>query len=86
MPKVVQIRDIPDDTYALLQQRASEEGATVPEFLRRETERIVSRPSLRSWLTQAAQRGWAPADLDAVTALDELRGPWPEPGPRDARR
>lgn len=77
MSKTVQIRDISEETYSLLRQRAAESGMSVPELLRREVDRMVSRPSMREWLDRTASRGWTPVTLDTVSALDELRGPWP---------
>lgn len=77
MPKTVQIRDIEDDVYAALVARAAEQQLTVPEFLRRETRRIASRPSVAGWLEQT--RGRRPAIAEGATgeSLDALRGPRP---------
>lgn len=77
MPKTVQIREIPDDTYLRLTQRAAESGVSVPDLLRREVEKIASRPSPREWLDRLARLGGPERESDAVAALDELRGPWP---------
>lgn len=46
MAKTIQIRDLDDDVYAELARRAAAAGITVPELLRREADRLVSRPSL----------------------------------------
>ncbi len=53
MPKPVQIRDVPDDQYHVLAERAARAGTTVPELLRREIGRITERPSMEEWLEMA---------------------------------
>jgi antitoxin FitA len=79
MPKTIQIRDVDDATYHGLVRKAAEVGLTVPEFLRREAARIVSRPSMREWIEQVRGHGVNPRDADALGALDEIRGEWPAP-------
>ncbi|MBU6146950.1 MAG: hypothetical protein KGP10_02105 [Actinomycetales bacterium] len=77
MPKTVQIRDIPDDVYHALTQRAAAERVTVPDLLRRLAEREVARPSLAEWVERTRRRGGPTRDSGAMPAVDELRGPWP---------
>jgi hypothetical protein len=77
MPKTVQIREIPDDTYRKLAQRAAEAQVTVPDYLRRLAERDVSRPTVAEWIDRTRRRGGPVRQSDVVQALDELRGPWP---------
>jgi hypothetical protein len=81
MPKTVQIRDIDDDVYAALSRRAAEEGISVPELLRREATRMASRPSVAEWLRRTARRPSQISTAEALDALDNWRGQWP-----DARR
>jgi plasmid stability protein len=77
MPRTVQIRDIDDDVYEALRRRAAEIGLSVPEYLRRETERLAARPTVREWVERTRRRGAGPERRDTLAALDELRGPWP---------
>lgn len=77
MPRTIQIRDIDDETYNGLSQRAAEEGISVPELLRREATRLVARPSMREWLARTRRRSSTIGPEHVVTALDETRGPWP---------
>jgi len=77
VPKTVQIRDIDDEVYEALAKRAAEVGASVPEFLRKEIERLAVRPSINEWLERTRRRPSASARRDTLEALDELRGPWP---------
>ena len=78
MPRTVQIRDIDDDVYDALRRRAAEFGLSVPEYLRREVERLAARLTVTEWIARTRRRGTTAGHLDTVTALDELRGPWPE--------
>jgi plasmid stability protein len=80
VPKTIQIRDLDDEVYAALRRRAAEAGLTVPELLRREATRLAGRPTVEEWLARTRRR---PADIDhadAVAALDEVRGAWPDAG------
>jgi plasmid stability protein len=77
MSKTVQIRDIDDDVYDALSKRAAEVGTSVPEFLRKEIERLAARPSINEWLERTRRRPGSNARRDTLEALDELRGPWP---------
>lgn len=86
MPKTIQIRDLDDEVYRNLRERAAEEALSVPELLRREITRLTSRPSMRRWLT-TVERTLAPAgEGDVVVRLDEERGEWPKASARRARR
>ena len=78
MPKTVQIRDIDDDLYLALTQRAAEYGISVPELLRREAEKLVRKPSMKEWLERTRNRSTPISRRDVLEALDEMRGPWPD--------
>lgn len=78
MPKTVQIRDIDDEVYAALRRQAAAAGLSVPELLRREATRLAARPTIDEWLERTRHRTSAISPADTTTALDELRGPWPD--------
>ena len=80
MSKTVQIRDIDDEVYAVLVQRAAEAGTTVPDLLRREAGRIARRPSVEEWLERTRRRPSAISRAEIVDTLDEIRGSWPDVG------
>ncbi|MEI2776149.1 MAG: hypothetical protein V9G19_09300 [Tetrasphaera sp.] len=77
MPRTIQIRDVDDEVYDALAQRAAEVGLSVPEYLRRETKRLAARPSIGEWLERTRRRSGAQSPRDTLEALDELRGAWP---------
>lgn len=79
MPKTIQIRDLDDDVYAALVRRAAEDGISVPELLRQEAVRLVSRPSMKAWLDRVGRKPIADIPPGhVVEVLDEWRGPWPD--------
>lgn len=57
MPKMLQVRNVPDETHALLKARAAEAGLSLSEFALRELERVAHRPSVGQVLRRAAARG-----------------------------
>lgn len=81
MPKTLQIRDLDDDVYAALVRHASESGISVPELLRRHATRLAARPTMSEWLKRTERRTSDITSDEALEALDDLRGTWP-----DARR
>jgi antitoxin FitA len=81
VPKTVQIRDLDDEVYARLLQRAAEARTSVPELLRVEATRLAARPSVEEWLQRTRRRSSSIGRLEVLDALDEHRGEWP-----DARR
>ena len=74
MPRTVQIRNIDDDVYEALRRRAAEFGLSVPEYLRREAERLAARLTVAEWLERTRRRGPPSDRLDILAALDEIRG------------
>jgi plasmid stability protein len=52
--RALQVRNVPDTTYAALQARAAERGVTLQEYLRQELDRLASRPD--PWAALARQR------------------------------
>ncbi|MCY3968474.1 MAG: hypothetical protein OXG74_00955 [Acidobacteria bacterium] len=62
MSKMLQIRNVPEETHRLLKSRAALEGVSMSHFVLREIERIVRRPSRREVLD--AIRSEPPVALD----------------------
>lgn len=80
MPKTLQIRDVDDAVYAVLARRAADEGIGVPELLRREVTRLAARPTVGEWLARTGRRPSDVRRMEVRSALDELRGEWPDVG------
>ncbi len=80
MPKTIQIRDLDDEVYDALSQRAAAAHLTVPELLRREASRLAARPTVADWLERTRRRPSTTSTSEVLEALDELRGDWPDAG------
>ncbi len=80
MSKTVQIRDLDEEVYQALAGRAAEAGLTVPELLRREATRLAARPTVAEWLERTRRRPSGITRDKILTAVDDLRGPWPDAG------
>ena len=80
MSKTVQIRDLDDEVYQRLAQRAAEAGVSVPELLRAEATRLAARPSTAEWLERTRRRSSPVGRREIHDALDEARGAWPDAG------
>ena len=52
----ITIRGVPEAVRDELAARAASQRQSMQEFLRRELERIASRPSLDTWLQQVRER------------------------------
>ena len=76
MPKNVQIRNVDDETYELLRDRAAAAGLSLTQFLRRELARLASTPTMAEIIARAdrrrAQGGGVPHDV-LVAAMEADR-------------
>jgi plasmid stability protein len=55
MPKMIQIRNVPDQLHRRLKARAAEEGVTLSELLLAELRQLADRPSWRAFLAERAR-------------------------------
>jgi len=70
MSKMIQVRDVPDEVHRTLKARAAREGMSLSDFIKRELEHAVERPSRREWL-EATRR--LPAIRSKRTAAQIIR-------------
>jgi plasmid stability protein len=52
MPKMIQVRDVPEHVHRTLKSRAAREGMSPSDFLKRELARAAERPTMQEWLEQ----------------------------------
>lgn len=69
MPKVIQVRDIPDDVHRALKVRAAEEGRTLSELVRAELVEAARRPTLATMLERLAERAQVTTGEPAAAAV-----------------
>ncbi|RME28037.1 MAG: hypothetical protein D6806_03550 [Deltaproteobacteria bacterium] len=76
MPKMIQIRNVPDEVHRRLKARAALEGLSLSEFLLREIRKVSERPSRSELLERLGQpvRGpLRPAPADILRGEREAR-------------
>lgn len=55
MPKMIQIRNVPDELHRTLKVRAAKAGMTLSDYLLSEIEQIAEKPSLHEWLEKVSR-------------------------------
>jgi plasmid stability protein len=73
MPRMIQVRNVPDSLHGVLKARAAREGMSLSDFIRIELERVAERPTMKEWLEQTRQRRTIPSKQAAVRIIRELR-------------
>ena len=56
MPKMIQLRHVPDDLHRKLKARAALEGLSLSDYLLQEVRRVAERPTLSELRQRLAQR------------------------------
>jgi antitoxin FitA len=73
VPKMLQVRNVPDDLHAVLRNRALESGLSLSEYVLRELQAVAARPSKAEVLARAARRGGRLSFDEAVAAVSAER-------------
>ena len=60
----------------MLKARAAREGTSLSDFIKRELERTVERPSMKEWLERTQPTKPIPAKRSAAQIIRELRNAW----------
>ena len=77
MSKMIQIRHVPDDVHKALKIRATKEGMSLSDFLRREVTRVAEQPTLEEMIERIRRREPVELDEDPAVTIRKLRGPLP---------
>jgi plasmid stability protein len=75
MPKMIQIRNVPDELHQALKVRAARAGMSLSDFLLREVSRVADTLTVEEVLERARRRGRVELDEDPVVTVRKLRGP-----------
>jgi hypothetical protein len=73
MSKMIQLRDVPEQVHRTLKARAAREDMSLSDFIKRELEHAVERPTMREWLELTQQAKPIPAKRTAAQIVRELR-------------
>lgn len=56
MPKMIQLRHVPDDIHRALKARAAQEGVSLSDYLLQEVRHIAERPTISELRRRLAER------------------------------
>ena len=70
---MIQVRDVPDAVHGTLKSRAAREGMSLSDFIKRELERVVERPTMQEWLECTREAKPIPSRRTAAQVIRELR-------------
>lgn len=71
--KMVQIRDVPETIHTTLKSRAAREGMSLSDFIKRELQRSVERPTMQEWLERVQQSKPIASKVSAAQIIREMR-------------
>ncbi len=69
MPKMLQVRNVPDDVHERLTKRAAAAGMSLSEFVGRELKRIADAPTLDEIGRRVERRGTRISPRDAADLI-----------------
>jgi plasmid stability protein len=73
MSKMIQVRDVQEQVHRTLKARAAREGMSLSDYIKKELERTVERPTMREWLESARQAKPIASKRSAAQIVRELR-------------
>ncbi|MGO9257335.1 MAG: FitA-like ribbon-helix-helix domain-containing protein [Bryobacteraceae bacterium] len=73
MSKMIQVRDVPERVHRTLKARAAREGMSLSDFIKRQLEISVERPTMREWLELTERAKPLPATQSVAQVVRELR-------------
>jgi antitoxin FitA len=73
MPKMIQIRNVPDGLHRKLKARAAEQGLTLSDYLLRMAEREADKPTIAELTERIRSRGPARMDISAAEIVRQMR-------------
>jgi len=75
MPKMIQIRHVPDALHRKLKSRAAQEGVSLSEYLLKEIELIAQRPTVAELRERLARLAPVNPSVSPAQIIREMRGP-----------
>ncbi len=73
MPKMIQVRNVPDSLHRRLKSKAALEGLSLSDFLLREMEDVAERPTVKELAERIASRTPVKYKRSPVEILREER-------------
>ena len=69
MPKMIQLRHVPDELHRKLKARAAIEGLSLSDYLLQEVRRVAERPTITELRHRLAQRAPVTTRVPAARAV-----------------
>jgi plasmid stability protein len=73
MPKMIQIRNVPDEIHRVLKSRAAKQGMSLSDYLLRELRRTAELPTLEEMFERLQQRSRVDPDVSSAQLIREDR-------------
>lgn len=70
---MIQVRNVPEALHRALKARAAREGMSLSDYIKRELEQTVERPTIREWLDRVQQNKPLKSNRSAAQAVREMR-------------
>jgi antitoxin FitA len=74
MPKMIQIRHVPDDLHRRLKARAATEGMSLSDYLLGELRRVAEQPTVEEFLARLRDREPVKLRESAAAIIRRQRG------------
>jgi plasmid stability protein len=68
MPKMIQIRNVPDDVHRALKVRAAEEGISLSDYIKRDLEALAKQLTIEEIFARARARGPSGITTEEIVA------------------
>ena len=75
MPKMIQIRDVPDEVHRTLKVRAATEGLSLSDYIKRDLEELAKQATIEEVFASARARGESGITAEEIVSdLRQMRG------------
>jgi plasmid stability protein len=71
MPKMIQVRNVPDDVHRILKTRAAAAGMSLSDYIKHDLELAAARPTIQEIDSRVTARGTSQATTEFI--LETLR-------------
>lgn len=68
MPKMIQIRNVPDEVHRTLKVRAAAEGISLSDYIKRDLEELAKQMTLEDVFARARARGSSGISTEEIVA------------------
>ena len=73
MPKMIQLRNVPDSLHRSLKARAALAGMSLSDYLLQEIQEIAARPTLSEMRERLQSRKSVSSDIDSASLVQQER-------------